>query len=259
MSRLLPYRRVVDAPAVRLFCLPPAGVGASLFRHWPDRLPPQIEVCGLQLPGRENRWRDPLPATLGALADELAAAVAGYLDIRYALFGHSFGAHLAFALAGRLGSGGGPAPRRLFLSAAPAPHLVPASRLPLAEHGQAEPPARELARFGFPPLVMADAGLRRLAYRQLSADLRLLTGPYPRPAPVHCPITVLAGRQDTTAPVEALAAWRAYTSGPFEVRLVDGDHGFVRRLDHPFLDLLAARLVPSGVDRSEVPGTSGPQ
>ncbi|HEX2514627.1 MAG TPA: thioesterase domain-containing protein, partial [Chloroflexota bacterium] len=38
---------------VRLLCLPYAGGGASAFRHWPDALTSSIEVCPVQLPGRE--------------------------------------------------------------------------------------------------------------------------------------------------------------------------------------------------------------
>ncbi len=39
----------------RLFCFPYAGGGASLFRHWANRLPSEIEVYAVQLSGREDR------------------------------------------------------------------------------------------------------------------------------------------------------------------------------------------------------------
>jgi hypothetical protein len=45
----------------RLFCLPYSGCGASMYRRWP-RFLGDIEVCPVQFPGRENRFReDPSP------------------------------------------------------------------------------------------------------------------------------------------------------------------------------------------------------
>lgn len=87
----------VPAPAswVRLFCLPHAGGSASLFRTWQAELGQDIEVCPVQLPGRENRLREPplraLPDVIAPLVDVLAK----HTDKPYALFGHSMGALLA--------------------------------------------------------------------------------------------------------------------------------------------------------------------
>src|SRR5262249_17872079 len=41
--------------SLRLFCFPYAGGGASLYRAWPENLPEHIELCAIQLPGRESR------------------------------------------------------------------------------------------------------------------------------------------------------------------------------------------------------------
>ena len=40
---------------LRLICFPYAGGGPSLFRGWPLELSQQVEVCAVQLPGREAR------------------------------------------------------------------------------------------------------------------------------------------------------------------------------------------------------------
>src|SRR5262249_60295750 len=44
-------------PSVRLFCFPYAGGGATVFRKWQDDMPGTIQVCPIQLPGRERRFR----------------------------------------------------------------------------------------------------------------------------------------------------------------------------------------------------------
>ena len=84
--------------AVHLLCVPYAGGGAAVFRHWPALLPPTLAVSAIRLPGRESRIGEPPLADIGqmvtAAADDLAADTA--TGRPYALFGHSFGALVAF-------------------------------------------------------------------------------------------------------------------------------------------------------------------
>src|SRR5690606_15736239 len=95
---------------VRLFCLPHAGVGASAYRTWHTGLGPEVEVCAVQPPGRESRFREPPYRRLVDLADAVAAAIAPETDGPYALFGRSMGAWVAFEVARRLdGRRAGPA------------------------------------------------------------------------------------------------------------------------------------------------------
>lgn len=56
---------------LRLFCFPYAGCGASIFRPWVDKFPAAIEVCLVQLPGRESRLQETLFTRLGALLPTL--------------------------------------------------------------------------------------------------------------------------------------------------------------------------------------------
>ena len=44
---------------IRLFCFPHAGGGTSAFRMWSEGLPSTVEVCPIQLPGREGRISEP--------------------------------------------------------------------------------------------------------------------------------------------------------------------------------------------------------
>ena len=58
--------------ALRLFCLPFAGGGASIYRTWGKLLGSTVEVCPVQLPGRENRFSEPAFKNAQALAQALA-------------------------------------------------------------------------------------------------------------------------------------------------------------------------------------------
>ena len=109
---------------VRLLCLPYAGGGASAFRHWPDALTSSIEVCPVQLPGRENRFVEAPFTRAEAVVEAMAPALRPVLDRPYALFGHSMGAMLGFELIRHLRRRGDPV--QFFVSAARAHAAAPA-------------------------------------------------------------------------------------------------------------------------------------
>ncbi|WP_433607226.1 thioesterase II family protein [Dactylosporangium sp. CA-139114] len=109
-----------DAPA-RLLCLPVSGLGAALFRHWPTRVG-EIDVCPVQLPGRENRMREPAYTSMDAFAAGGADALEPLLDRPYAFFGHCLGARMSYALTREIAARGRRLPERLFVSSCLAPH-----------------------------------------------------------------------------------------------------------------------------------------
>lgn len=211
---------------IRLFCVPPAGAGALIFRGWPELLGPGIQVTAVQLPGREDRIREPAHDRLDALLDELVPVLAGALDGPYALFGHSMGALVAYEAARRLVARGAPPPAHLFASALGAPHAPyrhrHVSALPEAEFNRAV-----VCLNGTPKVAVNEAAFPRLLLPTLRADLRLCeTYEYVDGDPLACRLTVLAGAEDDFLPMD-LALWRELTTGPFRIRVVDGDRRFV--------------------------------
>src|SRR4051794_21932580 len=77
---------------LRLFCFPYAGGAASIFRNWQQSLPAGVEIFPVQLPGRENRFKQPPFTSLALLVETLAHVLNPYLDLPFAFFGHSMGA-----------------------------------------------------------------------------------------------------------------------------------------------------------------------
>src|SRR5579862_3518131 len=59
LQEWLPYRKARPDARIRLFCFAYAGGTASMFRGWQERLPSHVEVCAVQLPGRESRIQEP--------------------------------------------------------------------------------------------------------------------------------------------------------------------------------------------------------
>jgi surfactin synthase thioesterase subunit len=231
-----------EAP-VRLLCLPYAGAGASVFGGWLRAAPPGLQVCPVQLPGRENRLWEPPFTELAPLVRGLADAAAPLLDRPLALFGHSMGALLGFELARELRRRAASPPVALFLSAHRAPHLP--SRSPTIHHLPDSEFIQEVTRRyqAIPAAVLQDAELMRLLLPGLKADFGVLERyVYAPEAPLECPLTVFGGEADPTVTGPELEAWRDQTTGPFHVRLFPGDHFFLRTQAQPLLSSILGTL-----------------
>lgn len=212
---------------LRLFCVPYAGGGPSVFRSWPDQIPVDVEICVVHLPGRETRVNEPAIGELTRLVRELSDAIEPYLDRRYALFGHSVGALISFELARELRRRHGIEPLHLFVSGCSAPQLRDAdliSALPEPEF------LERLQRLnGTPQEVMAHPELLAIMVPTLRADFALRdTYTYTVEPPLNCPISVFGGMQDSDVTVERLEAWREHTRKDFRLCLLPGDHFFLR-------------------------------
>src|SRR5262245_32711610 len=114
---------------LRLFCFPSAGGGASAYAPWAELLPAGVELCRVQLPGRESRFVEPAAGSLDELLPRVHAALRPFFDVPFSLFGHSMGALLAFELTLRLRAAGERLPASLYPSGHRAPHMPLRRRL----------------------------------------------------------------------------------------------------------------------------------
>ncbi len=229
---------------LRLFCLPYAGGGASIYRTWPNGLPPTIEVWGIQLPGRELRFHEPRLTCLDDLIPPLGDALGPHLTLPYAIFGHSMGALIGFALSDHLRQRGVAQPLHLFASARRAPHIP---RLGPATYNLPEPAfLAELRRLnGTPEAVLAHDELRALMLPILRADFEINeTYVHRSTLPLDCPISAFGGLADRTVTQADLAAWREHTRGSFHLRMLAGDHFFLQSAQADLLQAISQDLAP---------------
>lgn len=227
---------------LRLFCIAHAGGGASSFRGWADVLPAEVEVCPVQLPGRENRLAEPAFDHVEPLVAALADALEPYLDLPYALFGHSNGALIGFEAARALRARGRPLPAHFFASGRRAPDVA-----------SARPPIGDLPDEGFladlrelgglPPALLEHEELLGLLLPVLRADVRVNeTYAFAEAPPLECPLTAYGGVADAKVTRESLEAWRRHASGPFVLRMFPGGHFFHQDGRDAFLRTLSADL-----------------
>jgi surfactin synthase thioesterase subunit len=223
--------------ALRLFCFHHAGGGSSLFRGWQRAIGPHVSVCPVLLPGRERRAGQPRFTELDALVADIDAHLGHLLADPHAFFGHSMGALIAYRLACHRRARGEILPRALLLSAYPAPHL--AAPLPALD-GDAL--GGLLAGIGgLPPEALSwPDGLAELLV-VVRDDLRLCAGHRDLgEEPLPCPMHVFGSDADPVVTEQDLRAWERHAARPVELRILSGDHFYLR--DEP--EQLVGQLRP---------------
>jgi medium-chain acyl-[acyl-carrier-protein] hydrolase len=213
---------------LRLICFPPAGLGAAVFRGWANELPPSVELCAVQLPGRTSRFREPAMTSIPELADAITDAIAQLPELPFAFFGHSMGSVLANEVTRRLISLSLPVPRHLIVSGRRPPRLV--DRDPPIGHLPDTAFVAEIVRRygGIPREILANPDVLELLLPSLRADLIALEKfqPGPRP-PLPIPVSAFGGDSDLMTPLADLEAWEAETQAAFVLRVFPGGHFYL--------------------------------
>ncbi|SFW72946.1 thioesterase II family protein [Amycolatopsis australiensis] len=235
-------REPSESAAVRLFCIPYSGCGASMYRQWP-RFLGDVEVCAVQLPGRENRLREQPYRTYEAMADDLAEALLPYLDRPFAFFGHCGSALPGYETTVRLAERGYPLPARLFVSSQVAPHQGPAGRFLEMSDDELKVEVHELIEQlggkALPDLV-------ELSVRILRADVeanKRYRPPEPTLLPV--PISALGWRHDVEVDHRRMSGWS--DCGPATFHLLDGPHYRFMEAPPELMRLLSDELAAAAV------------
>lgn len=236
-------------PGLRLFCIPFAGGGASVFNAWPEALPESIEVRAVQLPGRESRACEAALSDLHEAARLIAEAMEPYLDRSYALFGYSMGALIAFEAACELRRRRAPLPVHLFVGAMRAPAL--AATLPPMAQLPIEAFIRQVRYYYEPPaLTWENLDLLELVLPVLRADMALCESyRYRDEAPFDFSIQAFAGVRDRSATISAVQAWRTRTTGDFALELFEGGHFFINASAARVHEVMVSRLKAVLADR----------
>lgn len=226
-ERWLAYREVNPRARLRMFCFPYAGGGASVYRGWGASLPGEVEVCPVQIPGRESRLREPPFTRLEPMVQALVEGLQPYMDLPFLFFGHSMGAAIGFELARELRRRGATLPLHLFVSGRRAPHLAareePIHQLPEPEFIEK---LRELN--GTPEEVLQHQELMQLLIPLLRADFGVNEEyAFTPEEPLAVGISAFGGLGDVDVTREDVMAWQEHTRGRFRARMLPGDHFFI--------------------------------
>ncbi len=230
----------------RLFCFPHAGGGAAFFRNWRERMKNVFEIAPVQYPGRENRRSEPYARSVEELVQSLLFHLRSAFAGRFAFFGHSMGAIVAFEMMRALRREELPLPRLFIASAARAPQFR-------RDYRPREDPSREqliaqVCRLeGLPSDVLSNREMLDVLLPVLEADTALYRRyVYHSEPPFQIPFVSLGGRTDPNVSAAHLEAWKEQTTSRFEWKQIEGGHFFVRSNAGEFLETL--RLAVTEVD-----------
>ena len=236
------YRQVPGA--VPLFCFPHAGGAASYFHPWSAPLAPGIEVLAVQYPGREDRAAEPCVTNIADLADQIHAALGSSLPRRFAFFGHSMGAILAFEVARRISRQQGRGPAHLFVSGRAGPPRHHHRNLHRA--GTAALIA-ELRSYGATdPRILDDSEILELIMPAVLADYTASeTYQFEPGPPLSCDITAMTGDRDRLNTTGDAAGWSAHTTRAFTLRVYPGGHFYLDACRAQVLEVISSSLASS--------------
>jgi medium-chain acyl-[acyl-carrier-protein] hydrolase len=188
------------------------------------------------------RLSEPPFTKVESLLESLVPALRPFLDKPFALFGHSMGGLICFELARVLRAKFGLKPRSLFLAGRQAP---PIRDRTTARYDLPEPEFIKQLRDlnGTPPEILDQPELMRLLVPLLRADFELCqTYVYQPGPPVDSPISIFGGLEDGEIDYEELEGWRPYTTGAFSLRMLPGDHFFIRTAQSQLLKMISEDL-----------------
>jgi medium-chain acyl-[acyl-carrier-protein] hydrolase len=252
MNSWIAHRKPNPEAVLRLFCFPYAGGGASVYKTWADHLAPSVDVCPIQLPGREGRRGEPPFTRLLPLVGAISETILPLLDRPFAFFGHSLGAKVAFELARALQRSHRLNLAHLFISACPAPQLLKGETI--YDLPEDEFIAKLRILNDGPDSICDRPRALKTLLPCIRADFEVYDTYTYSPGPLlRCPITVLGGDKDPAVSLQQLSRWRDLTTSRFNLRVLGGDHFFLRTVQPVILEILSNEL--NGVLRPSAPSS----
>lgn len=206
---------------VRLFCVPYAGATAAYYRSWATLAAPEVELFGVEIPGRLH-LKDQPPRNMSQIIELLVPQFSQLQDVPWIFYGHSYGSLIAYELAKQLH------PKALFVSSRRAPHLP-----------SPFPPAATLTDEQFlhvmqnmyhaiPDAVVNEKELLELLLPALKNDIHINETHSSSLEPLlDIPVVAMHGKEDSTITTSEMLAWKEVTTGHFTHKVFEGSHFFI--------------------------------
>lgn len=211
---------------MKLYMIPFAGGSCYSYRPLEQLAESAIETRVIELPGRGKRMQEPFLETTSQAVEDICH----HLDLKsgekFAFFGHSMGAILAYLVTIKLSEEGKQLPEHLFLAGHRAPSCRQRSTLkhllPKAEF------ISELQKLdGVPGELLEDPEAMDFFEPVIRADFRVIEGYFQEKiVQVPLPITLFMGDEDDITKEEK-ERWRDFTSGKFIQNEYQGSHFFI--------------------------------
>ncbi|MEG4584581.1 SDR family NAD(P)-dependent oxidoreductase [Microcoleus sp. MOSTC5] len=240
-SDWIAYRKSKPDARLRLFCFHHLGGAASVFSEWSDQLPPDIEVCPIQLPGRENRISEQPFTQFAPLVETLGQVLIPHLDKPFAFYSHSMGNLIGFEVAHLLRQQYGCSPIHLLVGGFFAPQAVASANQLLDKSFLEE---RILKRGEIPRELQEDKQFMEYLMSICRLDNQLLQSYiYSNKEPLDCPISAWGGEQDSLVSQDDLLGWHQHTKNTFKLHMIPGKHLFLTTNRKLLLKAISQELI----------------
>jgi surfactin synthase thioesterase subunit len=214
---------------VNLFCIPYAGGLSSVYYRWKKYLDPCINLIPLELGGRGKRSGQQLYNHVQHAVIDLFEQVRPQMDGKpFSIFGHSFGALMAYELARFI---------KIQLDLEPL-HVFFSGKLPL--HIQNEEKLHLLPMTEFEKYIIGLGGIPQelqncremldMCLPIIRSDIRLSESyqlSENNIRPLQNDISVLFGFEDSLTNPTSLSGWELYTTSNYQIYGYSGGHFFI--------------------------------
>lgn len=227
----------------KLFCLSHAGGSASKYYSWLSEMI-SMAVIPVELPGKQSRMDQHLSGDLKQLIEELAEEIASVVspeDIVY-IYGHSFGAMLAFGITHQLECEYSISVQTLIVAGR---HSVNLEKNPYYHSSMGDDAlVDELIRQGGTPKeVLETKELLELFLPIIKNDYMLDEQYKYRGEKINANIIAHAGNNDADTSKKDMESWKDVTNSQFTFELFEGDHFFPFVLAPNYCHLLEQSLL----------------
>lgn len=212
---------------LRLICFPYAGGSATTYMDWIKWLPENIEVIGIQPPGRASRIFEPAFKEMDKLIADLIVNISDSLRKPYVVFGHSLGSRVAFELMNQCKKHRLRLPSHFIASGSRGPQFRCAKTdiydLPDNEFLQ------ELENLnGTPKEILKNKEIMEICLPLLRADFELADNYYfSEKCIFDLPVSIFNGETDSDITKEQLNGWSEFFTITANKHTFHGDHFFV--------------------------------
>lgn len=221
----LPVLKKADGlTSATLYVFPYAGSGVSVYSHWGPEFPDDVEIIGIQAPGREDRAQEKPFQSM----PELIQAISGVFEPPagpYYFFGHSWGGLLAYAFYAALKKAGKRLPEKLILAGCGAPLQASEYRIHLLPEMEfVEAVIRNFEHAG-------NITQRRQAIlntqEMIRADIQVMETYEPDQTTIAIPLTLIGGLQDKIAPPDRIRDWIQLAQRDLAIHFCDTGHDLI--------------------------------
>lgn len=213
---------------IKLFCFPYAGGSSLVYRRWKKYLHEFVELCPVELSGRGARGDSYIYESFRDVVDDVYSNIKENLkNSRYAFFGHSMGAVIAYELYYKLKECGINSPEHIFFSGRKAPGTNSSTTITY------NLPDDQFKKYivnlgGASENTLESEGFSQLYLPLLRRDVKLieLYEHVGEKALMDCDISILSGIYDKLS-TQNVSDWEKHTSKKCSFYLFESGHFFI--------------------------------